>query len=71
MLEALLETARDQTVRGAPCVLALILRSDGSTPRGEGSAMLVLADEQRGIALTKDEVLFRQLEGFLSWEEEP
>ena len=44
MLEALLETARDQTVRGAPCVLALILRSDGSTPRGEGSAMLVLAD---------------------------
>ena len=32
--------------------------------------LLVLADEQRGIALTKDEVLFQQLEGFLSREEE-
>ena len=36
-----------------------------------GDTLLVLADEQRGIALTKDEVLFQQLEGFLSWEEEP
>ena len=36
-----------------------------------GDTLLVLADEQRGIALTKDEVLFQQLEGFLSREEEP
>ena len=36
-----------------------------------GDTLLVLADEQRGIALTKDEVLSQQLEGFLSWEEEP
>ena len=35
-----------------------------------GDTLLVLADEQRGIALTKDEVLFQQLEGFLSREEE-
>ena len=33
-----------------------------------GDTLPVLADGLRGIALTKGEVLFQQLEGFLSWE---
>ena len=42
-----------------------------NAPLKPGDTLLVLADEQRGIALTKDEVLFQQLDGFLSREEEP
>ena len=57
--------------------LRLTLRPAGGQQGGCRSSdtardtLLVLADEQRGIALTKDEVLFQQLVGFLSWEEEP
>ncbi len=35
-----------------------------------GDTLLVLADEKRGIAVTKDDVLFRQFEGFLGPEAE-
>ena len=35
-----------------------------------GDTLLVLADKNRGIAITKDEVLFRQFDGLLGGEEE-
>lgn len=35
-----------------------------------GDTLLVLADEKRGIAVTKDDVLFRKFEGFLGPEAE-
>lgn len=34
-----------------------------------GDTLLVLADEKRGIAVTKDDVLFRQFEAFLGPED--
>lgn len=34
-----------------------------------GDTLLVLADEKRGIAVTKDDVLFRQFEAFLGLED--
>lgn len=35
-----------------------------------GDTLLVLADEKRGIAVTKDDVLFRQFEAILGAEAE-
>ena len=35
-----------------------------------GDTLLVLADEKRGIAVTKDDVLFRQFEAILGTEKE-
>ena len=35
-----------------------------------GDTLLVLADEKRGIAIMKDDVLFRQFEPFLNGDEE-
>ena len=36
-----------------------------------GDTLLVLADEKRGIAITKDDVLLRQFEALLGPEEPP
>jgi AbrB family looped-hinge helix DNA binding protein len=36
-----------------------------------GDTLLVLADERRGIAVTKDDVLFRQFDAILGTEAEP
>ena len=33
-----------------------------------GDTLLVLADTERGIAITKDDVLFQQFQGLLGWE---
>lgn len=43
-MKTIWETARDLLTAQTPCVLALILNSSGSTPRGEGAKMLVQAD---------------------------
>ena len=36
-----------------------------------GDTLLLLADEKRGIAITKDDVLFRQFDAIVRGEEQP
>lgn len=33
-----------------------------------GDTLLILADRERGIAVTKDDVLFQQFQGIVGWE---
>lgn len=33
-----------------------------------GDTLLILADRERGIAVTKDDVLFQQFQGIAGWE---
>ena len=43
-MDALLRTAWSQVKNGQPCLLAVVLDSRGSAPRGPGSMMLLLSD---------------------------